>query len=81
VLLFYFRDDFQYVRSHDETQMVRMGGSVLFVHQFCQFSAVGRHQTDFKLVHVVDFRHSYVLPPEPTTNDTTMGNISQLNDC
>jgi hypothetical protein len=25
--------------------MVRMGGSVLFVHQFCQFSAVGRHQT------------------------------------
>jgi hypothetical protein len=45
VLLFYFRDDFQYVRSHDETQMVRMGGSVLFVHQFCQFSAVGRHQT------------------------------------
>jgi len=66
---------------NDEIEMVFLGGTLLFLHQLCQYASKRRRQTNPQLLHAVDIGSSDVLLAKSTAYDTTMGKRYAVNFC
>ena len=60
---------FQQQYPHFTLDQVRLGGSLLLLHQLCQHEVQRRHQADHEQLHALHLGCGDVLPAEPDAND------------
>ena len=63
---------FQQKYPHITPAQVRLGGSLLLLHQLCQHKVQRRHQADHEQLHALHLCRGHVLPAEPHANDLTL---------
>ena len=51
---------------------VRLGGSVLLLHQLCQHEVQRRHQANHEQLHALHLCCRHVIPAEPHAHDPTL---------
>lgn len=67
------------MRFDDEAEMVRLGGTLLFLHQLRELASLRRRQADPQLLHAVDICGGDVLLAKSSSYDTTMGECHAVN--